>query len=170
MHLQGKRVVVVEDELAFAGRLCDSLRGHGAIVLGPAPTVFYAYQLIGTRRVDLAILDTLLHGEPVFPLADFLVQRGIPVLFSAGEGAETLPDRHAHRPLLTKPLDAPCIMEVLGDLGTSMRSELPKFPLLQQEMDAVATGNVQASSIKVAKVVSALVRRRWGPVSQPPNR
>ena len=70
--LNGKRIVVVEDDFLLATDICRELRELGATVLGPAPTPFYAAQLIGRRRIDAAVLDVRLHGTTVFEVADML--------------------------------------------------------------------------------------------------
>ena len=50
--LNGKRIVVVEDDYLLANDICRELRELGATVLGPAPTPFYATQLIGRRKIE----------------------------------------------------------------------------------------------------------------------
>jgi len=53
--------------------------------------------------VDFAVLDINLAGEPVFPLANRLNERGIPFIFCTGYGSSTLPPDLRDRPVLTKP-------------------------------------------------------------------
>ena len=48
-ELNGKRIVVVEDDYLLANDICRELRDLGATVLGPAPTPFYAKHLIGRK-------------------------------------------------------------------------------------------------------------------------
>ena len=82
--LDGKRIVVVEDDAIVALEIANQLRAIGATVLGPAPTTHYAIQLIGPqeRRLDGAVLDIHLHGKTVYEFADVLVQREVPFLFA----------------------------------------------------------------------------------------
>ncbi len=63
MNLTRKRILVVEDDRAAGEALCAELRDAGAIALGPAPTTFYALQLLGRRGIDAAVLDTELHAR-----------------------------------------------------------------------------------------------------------
>jgi hypothetical protein len=52
-------------------------------------------------------LDVNLGGEHVFPVADELVRRGVPVIFATGyDAASVLPPAHRDRPRLEKPFGA----------------------------------------------------------------
>ena len=103
--LNGKRIVVVEDDFLLATDICRELRELGATVLGPAPTPFYAAQLIGRRRIDAAVLDVRLHGTTVFEVADLLKDQGVPILFATAYDRKALPVRFRESSLLEKPLD-----------------------------------------------------------------
>lgn len=103
--LNGKRIVVVEDDYLLATDICRELRDLGATVLGPAPTPFYAAQLIGRRKIDAAVLDVRLHGADVFGVADLLHEQGVPILFATAYDRKALPRRFQDSSLLEKPLD-----------------------------------------------------------------
>jgi DNA-binding response OmpR family regulator len=103
--LNGKRIVVVEDDYLLATDICRELRELGATVLGPAPTPFYAVQLIGRRKIDAAVLDVRLHGTTVFDVADLLKSQGVPILFATAYNRKALPARFRQASLLEKPLD-----------------------------------------------------------------
>jgi DNA-binding response OmpR family regulator len=103
--LNGKRIVVVEDDFLLATDICRELRELGATVLGPAPTPFYATQLIGRRKVDAAVLDVRLHGTNVFSVADLLRDKGVPILFATAYDRAVIPARFQEARLLKKPLD-----------------------------------------------------------------
>lgn len=103
--LNGKRIVVVEDDYLLATDICRNLRDLGATVLGPAPTPFYAMHLIGSKKVDAAVLDVRLHGTTVFEVADVLQDQGVPFLFATAFERKALPERFQHVPILEKPLD-----------------------------------------------------------------
>jgi DNA-binding response OmpR family regulator len=104
-ELNGKRIVVVEDDYLLATDICRELRELGATVLGPAPTPFYATQLIGERKIDAAVLDVRLHGTTVFEVADMLNSRGVPILFATAYDRKDMPVRFRGANLLEKPLD-----------------------------------------------------------------
>jgi len=103
--LNGKRIVVVEDDFLLAADICRELRNLGATVLGPAPTPFYATQLIGRRKIDAAVLDVRLHGTTVFEVADQLRDQGVPILFATAYDRNAIPSRFQEACLLEKPLD-----------------------------------------------------------------
>jgi CheY-like chemotaxis protein len=95
--LRGWRVLVVEDEYLIADAMERGLRGAGAIVLGPVPTVEKALELLeGEREVDGAVLDINLAGRKVFPVADALAARGIRFLFATGYDAADVPAAYRH--------------------------------------------------------------------------
>ncbi|MDV3249896.1 response regulator [Devosia sp. BK] len=123
MDLEGKRILVVEDDFYLADEMCQDLRRQGAIVLGPAPTPFYAMQLLGRRGVDGAVLDVRLHGTTVFSLADELTRRGTPIIFATAFGDEAMPERYKGKPRLTKPYDRSRLIEAILEMGNRRPAE-----------------------------------------------
>lgn len=104
--LVGCRVLLVDDEPLIAMDLAEQLEVAGAVVIGPASTVDGALELASTSRFEMAILDIMLGEQVVFPVADFLSQRGVPFVFATGYYAESVPERHASAPVCAKPFDA----------------------------------------------------------------
>jgi len=139
MDLEGKRILVVEDDYYLADEMCQDLRRQGAVVLGPAPTPFYAMQLLGRRGVDGAVLDVRLHGTTVFSLADELTRRGTPIIFATAYGDEAMPERYKGRPRLTKPYDRSRLIEALREMGQRLTIEpAPRpQPLVRTKADDV---------------------------------
>ena len=74
--LAGKRVLVAEDEPLVSMLVEDELRGAGAEVVGPVPTVGEALRLIEAAAADggisAAVLDINLDWRHAGPLADRL--------------------------------------------------------------------------------------------------
>ena len=124
--LNGKRIVVVEDDFLLATDICRELRDLGATVLGPAPTPFYAAQLIGQRRVDAAVLDVRLHGTTVFSVADLLRERGVPIIFATACDRKAIPSRFRDACLLEKPLDRKRLVEEIVALTKRVSIALTK--------------------------------------------
>ena len=86
----------------------------GSEVVGPAAKMDEALRLASQAPpLDAAILDVNVGGAVVFPVADVLQQRGIPIIFATGYGTGTLPSRFAHRPTLSKPFDYESLAEAL---------------------------------------------------------
>lgn len=118
--LQGRRILVVEDEYFLADDVRDALTQAGAEVLGPAPSVEEAAALIAQEaRIDAAVLDVNLRGDLVFPVADALRARGVPFAFATGYDRWTLPDRFTDALRVEKPLQARTIADMLAPLLAS---------------------------------------------------
>jgi DNA-binding NtrC family response regulator len=114
--LAGKQVLIVEDETLIAMLLEDMIRDLGGIIAATASRVDRARQIIedSSVRLDLAVLDVNIAGEPVFPLASLLSERGVPFAFSTGYGSATLPEPWRGRPTLHKPFTLEQVGSVLA--------------------------------------------------------
>lgn len=105
VSLQGRRILVVEDEYMLADELRAELQDVEAIVIGPVGQLDAATDLINAEpRIDGAILDVNLGGETVFPAADILAARGVPMVFTTGYDASSIPERYGHIARCEKPL------------------------------------------------------------------
>jgi CheY-like chemotaxis protein len=83
--LRDRRILVVEDEYLIATTLSDQLEGVGSIVVGPVPSVERAIKAIESNpEIDAAILDVNLGGAMAYPVADALLARNIPFIFTSG--------------------------------------------------------------------------------------
>lgn len=120
--LSGRRVLIVEDEPLIAMLIEDLLADTGCIMIGPATSVSDALGLIAGTVVDLALLDVGLVGEDSYPVADELIRRGVPFLFTSGRGAEDLRPGYTHHPTLTKPFDEVMFVAALTREVTSKPS------------------------------------------------
>ena len=104
--IQGGRVLIVEDETLIAMDMSSQLSLLGWDVVGPAATVQEALGLIAeTALLDAAILDVNLAGVLVYPVAQALLNKGVPILFCTGY--EQLDDHavYNHCPIVRKPID-----------------------------------------------------------------
>jgi CheY-like chemotaxis protein len=97
------RVLVVEDEMLVAMNIEDMLLELGHEVAGLASRLGPALALARESRFDAAMLDVNLAGELSFPLADLLIERGIPFLFATGYGRQGIDERYRRHPMLQKP-------------------------------------------------------------------
>jgi len=96
-------ILVVEDQVIIATAMRDSLLELGAEVVGPCLTLETAIDAATSSRLDAAVLDIWLRGEPCYPVADILVDRGIPFLFTSGLNADHEPTKFHRVPRLLKP-------------------------------------------------------------------
>jgi len=101
--LQGKRLLVVEDEPLIALDMASRLEEAGAAVLGPAGTADEAIGMVETEALDGALLDGNLHGRSVETIAAALRARGVPFTFVTGYGRSSLPGDFAEQSILAKP-------------------------------------------------------------------
>jgi CheY-like chemotaxis protein len=101
--LSGRRVLLVEDEMIVAWLLKDMLTDLGCCVVGPAARVGEALAIVGVEPLDAAILDLNLNGELSYPVADALMSRGVPFLFSTGYDRDRIAEGYRGFPLLQKP-------------------------------------------------------------------
>ena len=114
MHtsLRGRRILVVEDDYITAEDMKAELESAGAEVLGP--DFEGALDLLASvQSPDVAILDMNLGGEMVFPLADRLRERGIPIVFATGYECSAIPEPYSNHPCLEKPLDMRQVAQAL---------------------------------------------------------
>ena len=104
--LEGRRVLIVEDEYLLASDLARAFRARGAEVAGPFATGDRALDALGgDARFDLALLDVNLRNETVFPVADRLSEMGVRFAFVTGYADEHLPARFAHVERHAKPVE-----------------------------------------------------------------
>ena len=78
------RILVVEDEAIIAMLVEEMVLDFGSEVVGPAAKMDDALRLASQAPLDAAILDVNVGGAVVFPVADVLQQRGIPIIFATG--------------------------------------------------------------------------------------
>ncbi|MET0373879.1 MAG: response regulator [Rhizorhabdus sp.] len=112
--LSGRRVLVVEDEYLTADEICSALAASGAHVIGPAPSLAQAQQLLGVEHIDCAVLDVNLRGDPVFPFADQLRGNSVPIVFATGYDPSAIAERHGACDHLLKPLDLAALLSAVA--------------------------------------------------------
>lgn len=114
--LAGLRVLVVEDEMMVSMLIEDMLADMGCHVVGPAARLDEAIELTKGAEIDCAVLDVNLGGQPIFPLADILRERGVPIAFATGYGDAGLREADRGTPVLQKPFREGDLARVLGEL------------------------------------------------------
>lgn len=116
--LAGLRVLVAEDSGLIAGKIALVLRRAGCVVVGPAATLAAGLGLVrdDPARIEAALLDIDLRGEPAYPLAEALRGRGVPFLFLTGYGRLAVPECWRDTARLEKPFEAPALLEALRRL------------------------------------------------------
>jgi len=113
--IQGRRVLLVEDEYFIAEDLRRSFADAGANIVGPVPTAARALELFEKGpRVDAAVLDVNLRGEMVYPRVDTLMAAGVPMVFVTGYDAIEIPAQYRHIARCEKPTSVGKVIKALG--------------------------------------------------------
>ena len=115
--LKGRRFLVVEDEYLIAADLAAFLEAQGIEVVGPAASVNEALALLESDTDGLhgAVLDVNLQDDRVYPVADVLMSRGVPFVFTTGYDTCVIPKLYADVPRCDKPVDEQRLIRVLGE-------------------------------------------------------
>ncbi len=101
--MTGFRVLIVEDEMLIALDIEATLEALGCEVLGPVANLQNALSVATLESFDAAILDVTIRDEFVYPVAEKLLERGIPFVLASGYGQWALPEAMRVHPRLTKP-------------------------------------------------------------------
>ncbi|CAO3357718.1 response regulator [Azospirillum melinis] len=116
-RLAGLRVLVAEDRGLIATKILHTLRLADCVPIGPASTLAAAVMLLQSEdaELDAAVLDIDLRGQPVYPLAETLRERGIPILFVTGYCQSAIPGewRTVHR--IEKPFEPATLIASLEE-------------------------------------------------------
>ncbi|MCL4766178.1 MAG: PAS domain S-box protein [Hyphomicrobiaceae bacterium] len=112
--LQGKRILIVEDEALIALELSQMLVDAGMEVAGIARSVAQAQRAMSALTYSAVMLDANLGGQMVDELAAALAQRDVPFAFMSGYGRESLPAAFRGRVLIPKPFTSRQMLDALA--------------------------------------------------------
>jgi PAS domain S-box-containing protein len=115
----GGRLLIVEDEMLIAMELSNALTALGWEIVGPAATVEEGMRLVETMALDAAVLDVNLGGRLVYPLAELLRAKGVPIVFCTGYEQLDQPDRYRDCLVVRKPVNLGMLAEELRRLRTA---------------------------------------------------
>ncbi|QND51684.1 response regulator [Phyllobacterium sp. 628] len=101
--LSDRRLLVVEDEMLILMMIEDMLSELGCKSVTTAATNEQAMKLIDGQNFDAAMLDMNLNGQKSQHVADALVIRGVPFVFSTGNSSSDIWDGYAHHAVIRKP-------------------------------------------------------------------
>jgi DNA-binding NtrC family response regulator len=115
--LNGKRILIVEDDASLASLIEEYLINAGAIVLGIVHTVSGALEMITAALlaggIDAVVLDLNLQGERAWPVADLVDEHRIPFVLQTGyidwiQGSQM--------PVISKPYQMESLLQVLAEI------------------------------------------------------
>ena len=115
--LEGRRILVVEDDYLIAQVLVGFLEDAGANVAGPIGRLEEAVAFVekDTQTLDGAVLDINLHGKKSYPIADALISRSVRFVFTTGYAAGVIEGKYAQYPRCEKPFNGNAIVAALAE-------------------------------------------------------
>lgn len=116
LPLDGRTVLVLEDELIIAFALEDMLADLGATVV-LASSIPEAEARLAETTPSLAVLDVNVHGIKSYAFATELAARGVSLIFATGYGDAEHPEHFAQARTLTKPYNRHQLAEAVAALG-----------------------------------------------------
>ncbi|HVY04519.1 MAG TPA: response regulator [Burkholderiales bacterium] len=121
--LAGKRLLVVEDEFLIALDIERMLEAAGATAIASAAQVAEALAMLDKDApFDAVVLDLKLDRESSLPVAEWLMNAGIPFVFLTGaptEANET--SRFGNAPVVAKPFDSAALIAALTLIMSTRR-------------------------------------------------
>jgi CheY-like chemotaxis protein len=110
----GLRVLVVEDEAMVSMLVEDMLIDLGCEIVGPAARIPAALDLAGSAEIDAAVLDVNVAGQAIWPVADALTARGVPLIFTTGYGESGLQGDYVSHTVVQKPFQLDDLVKALS--------------------------------------------------------
>jgi CheY-like chemotaxis protein len=118
MAVRNRHILVVEDEFLIAMTLKEWLESVGFVVLGPVASIEKALKLIDADTgINGAVVDVNLGGVFAYSVADRLLSRNIPFIFTSGYEDDVLRARYPQIRNCKKPY---LLAEVQQALTTAM--------------------------------------------------
>ena len=112
----GRRILLIEDSPVVAPYTVDVLTELGFIVVGTAPNMASARELIDSEEIDGALVDIHIRGERVFPLCELLSAKDIPFVLTSGYADWDMPEKWEDCPRLQKPYTIDQVAEAMKAL------------------------------------------------------
>jgi len=95
--------------MLLEGMLSDL--GHS--VVAEASAIEEALSLAKQADFDVAVLDVNLNDQPITPVVEVLVQRGVPFVFASGYGRRGVPEAYRQSPTLQKPFQVEALAQAI---------------------------------------------------------
>ena len=101
--------------------IAEMLKDLGYHVVAETSSIDDALRLAETAKFDLALLDVNVAGSSIFPVADIVERRGLPLLFVSGYATTGLPEPFGSRGVLHKPFEIHRLKKAIDAVGVSRR-------------------------------------------------
>lgn len=115
--LEGKRILVLEDDFYLASDETALLQQAGATVVGPFGSACAQSTLECIGHLDGAVVDINLGSRPSFAFARMLADRDVPFVFVTGYDKVVIPRELADAPRLEKPIRDDELVDAIARLA-----------------------------------------------------
>lgn len=112
LSLEGKRILLVEDEPVIALDHACQLSDAGAEIVGPFPSVMDALSELDHTEVDVAVIDYVLRDQTSVPLQEELTRRDVPFIVVTAY-PKVLVRRNVGQHILSKPVNTSTLCELV---------------------------------------------------------
>ena len=112
--VEARRILVVEDEALVGMLMKEVLAELDFAVIGPFANIADAAAGLLVDGVAAAVLDVNVGGEPIYPFAARIAERGIPLIFVTDYIAEPIDERFVAVPVLQKPIEREALRAILS--------------------------------------------------------
>lgn len=130
--LQGRRILVVEDNWLVGFAIADTLKTAGATVVGPAVSLQEATAWAQGEPPEAAVLDINIDGRSIVPVARILANSRVPfMVVTAYDKASFSEPAFEGIPWIRKPFTHDALIEAVEQLFSKNDRELAR-----QEQDA----------------------------------
>jgi len=111
-------ILIAEDDPLIAMTVIDALGDAGFFTVGPFTTTSQALAYCRKHVPDCAVLDVRLEDGESYPLADFLAERDVPVVFHSGDAAQQeLARRYPTATICAKPIAASQLTAIVAEVS-----------------------------------------------------
>jgi DNA-binding LytR/AlgR family response regulator len=113
LPLEGKAVLIVEDDYFQADDARAAMEAAGAKVIGPFPDSLRGLKALREDRPDCALLDINLGAGAMFDMAEAATALGVPFVFMTGYDGKQIALPFTHIERLQKPANEKAIVAAL---------------------------------------------------------
>lgn len=113
-RLDGRRVLVIDDDFYQAQDSAGALRSAGAQVIGPCASLAAALAAISAHRLSAAVVDINLGEGPTFAVLAALQAASVPFVVVTGYDAAALPETLAQADRLQKPVTPRQVVQAIA--------------------------------------------------------
>src|ERR1700757_5228672 len=139
--LPGLRVFVAEDEFHVLQLIEDMLAALGGAICDSVSSLRAALDRAAATEAEVAVLDVNLRGKTIFPAAEILRDRGIPIVFSTGYGIDGVGAEWKTCPVIQKPF----AIERLEGVLMQLQDRISGAPPAATRLGSITNGSSEST-------------------------